>query len=328
MKKFKTVVMLALCMAMAFHALCVNAVSFDLYGQIDSEVSNAKLSNLKPFTEKAADTELRFYLNDSIQMPVFRMKFDEGAGSTVTETVTGRSFEIIGDGYEWIDDADIRYGGSAPHQIKQASALKLNNSYIDLGELEALQGISGSVTIAFWTNYEIFGRNDDFTEPYYHQYTEVKTAGTYNSAYKYDRDRYNVVFQSDRAKMCVAGQYWVFDGINSNQIQMAGSLKYNDYYNLYTVVVRKNDAGEWIGTVYGNDKHTGTSITQLNWGEQGLFDGHLYIGTPNHEGHYGSLELGIADLMVFDRALSYQERLELYYGCRQLGYYKDGVPID
>ena len=329
MRKIKSLFACAVCIIMMLNTILVNAVTFDIQSEVGSPLSDIKLGQNKPYIQKKPVTA-PFYIDNDLLKPVFRMKFDEGTGNTVTESVSGKTFNIEGNDYEWINDADIRQGSLTSGTIKQKSSLRLNNSYINLGNIDSLAGISGEVTIAFWTDFEIFGRNDDYVEKEQQQYTETKTYGTYSSAYKYDTDRRNVIFQSDNAKMCLAGQYWYFDGVDSRSIGFSGSLKNTNYYNMYIICIKKMSDGTWKGSIYGNDRQNPDSaFTMTSWGDDTkLFNGNLYIGTPSPSGKYGSMQLGIADLMVFDKAMSYQQRLELFYEYRQAGYYADGVPTE
>lgn len=333
MKKFKIFTVFVLCISMLLNIVSVYAISFDMSGQIDGEVSDKNTSALKPFVEKAKIVDNQFYLSDNIQTPVFRIKFNEGEGNKVKESISGKEYTIEGNDYEWISDADIRYGGSMPSSLKQKSALRLKNSYINLGnDFAELSSAKGEMTIVFWTNHEIFGRRDDYEEPYYQQYTQVYTSGSYKSAYKYDYNRNNVIMQSDNAKVCFTNNAVWFDGINtqSQKLKLPEAISNNNYYNMYTLVIRKNESGSFVGEIYGNDKPVPqSSIAQTSWGDDtSIFGKNMYLGTPVTDGSFGSMELGIADLMVFDRALSYQDRLELYYGYKQVGYYLDGVRTD
>ena len=332
MKKLRLITVTFLCISMLLNVMSVYAISFDMSGRIDGEVSDKNTSALKPFVEKAKITDNQFYLSDTLQTPVFRIKFDEGEGNKVKETISGKEFTIEGTDYEWITDADIRFGGSMPAPLKQKSALRLKNSYINLGdEFSNLAYIKDEMTIVFWTNHEIFGRRDDYVEPYYQQYTQVLTSGSYKSAYKYDYNRNNVIMQSDNAKVCFKYNHIWFDGINTynERLRLPESITNNNYYNMYILVMKKNESGNFVGAIYGNDRPAPQStIEQPAWGNKSIFGGNMYLGTPNAENGYGSMELGIADLMVFDRALSYQDRLELYYCYKQAGYYLDGVTTE
>ena len=323
----KWLLTLLACVFMLFNALCASAeIKFDLVGEIGGDLSDFRINAITPFVQ-TEDKREPFYTDSSIISPVFRVKLDEGDGNTVTELVSGRELEIVGDDYEWINDADIRVGSLATPAVKQKSALRLNNSYINVGEIEALESIDDGFTIAFWTNFEVFGRNDSYEEPYYHQYTEVKTYGSYKTAYKYDADRNNVIFQSDNTKMCLVNNKWKFDGMSDTATNFGGALANNNYYNMYIIVVKKDDAGTWGCKIYGNDKSIANSSTLSGWdGTKSPFEGNICIGTSNEAEGYGSMELGIADLMVFDKPLTYKERLELFYEYRQSGYYLDTVP--
>ena len=301
-------------------------VGFDLSGTEDAEVITVKESNQKPFSEKAAATEVPFYMNNDVVEPVFRMKFDEGEGNTVTESVSGKTYTIEGGNHEWVNDAEIRFGTTTPHAIRQKSALRLNDSYINLGNVEALAGLGDEFTVSFWTNFEVAGRNDDYEEPAHHVLSGVKTYGSFGSAYKYEVGRKNVIFTSDTTKLALAaGTKYAdmsFDGVSTKTSRLPMPAVETDFYNMYNLVVKKNDSGTWTTYIYGNDKPApqsgGATLDSAN-----IFDGNLYIGIPSAEGKFASSQLGIADIMVFDKALSYQERLELYYGYRQPGYYEE-----
>ena len=325
----KYILMLALCVTMLANAVCANAaVTFDLAGQIGSEVSIVKINNLKPFVEKAKSAEPQFYLEDEPIKPVVRIRFDEGEGGTVTEEVSGNELSITGSDYEWIDNADIRYGGTASNKYKQHSALRLNSSYINLGDLSVLSdSMNDGFTVIYWTNYEIFNKADNgYTEPAHLQYSGSITRGNYEAAYKYDKDRYNVILQSDNTKISMKKKAIT---VNNTAVTAPEPIVYNDFYNMYIIVVDKNDSGEWKMSIHGNDRvllSSGKTATLTDWNPETVFSGNLYIGTPDADSTYGSPELGIADLMIFDRPLTYQERLEIFYGYKQTGYYLDGVP--
>lgn len=321
MKRNRLFFAYVLCIIMLFNTLCVNAVNFDLGGQIDGVVTSEKISNLKPYTEKVET--MPFYYDNETLSPVFRMKFDEGKGTTVKESVSGKSYTISGDDFEWIENADIRYGAAMPNPIRQKSALRLNNSYINLGEVENLSGHSGELSIVLWLNTEVKGRNEDYVERPDNQYSDAKTAGTYQSAYKYDKNRLNVIFQSDSGKITFRDRFIGLNGIaNSPEIGFNGGLRNSDFYNMYTVVIRKNENGEWVASGHGNVEAVPAAKYVLSgWDTATPFGGNLYIGTPSPEGLFGSMELGIADLMVFDKALTYQERIELYNGHKEPSYY-------
>lgn len=327
----KYILMLALCVTMLANAVCANAaVTFDLAGQIGSEVSSVKINNLKPFVEKAKFDEPQFYLEDEPVEPVVRIRFDEGEGSTVTEEVSGKELTITGSDYEWIDNADIRYGGTASNKYKQHSALRLNSSYINLGDLSALSdSMNDGFTLIYWTNYEIFNKADNgYEEPAHLQYSGSITRGNYEAAYKYDQNRYNVILQSDNTKI---GMKKRAIAVNDTTVTGPEPVMYNDFYNMYIIVVDKNDSGEWTMSLHGNDRVLVTAnktSTLTDWDPETVFSGNLYIGTPDADTTYGSPQLGIADLMIFDRPLTYQERLEIFYGYKQTGYYLDGVPTN
>ena len=91
-----------------------------------------------------------------------------------------------------------------------------------------------------------------------------------------------------------------------------------NYYNLYFVTVRGGEAVT-IQT-YGNDGRSATSDNVLTIGDDANFslDGDLYIGAPDGEGR-GLITKGVADIMIFDRELTYPERLALYHGINYHG---------
>lgn len=326
MKIFRQILSMILCTLIL--PITAQALTFDLKGTVGEELLDRKTNSSQPFVQ-SDKVNTPFFIDTELLKPVLRIKFDEGSGNTVKDEVSGKEFEITGEDYEWINDADIRVGSLSPCVIKQKSALKLNSSYINIGSLAETANFDEGFTIAFWTNFEIHGRNDSFTEPYYHEYTGVKTYGSYNTAYKYDKKRYNVILQSDTAKMSVVNNHFVFDGISDVRTAFGQALANNNFYNMYIVVVKKDSSGNWICNICGNDKYSPGSEILTGWNsETSPFDGNLYIGTTVTDGSYGSPEIGIADLMIFDKPLVYSERLELFYEYRQVGYYKSGVPED
>lgn len=331
MRKIKLIIALTLSFVMLMSTFAYGAgISFDLSGQIGNEVSNKKSGNLKPFVTIYKSTAPQSYISNTMVQPVFRVRLDEGAGNTVKDEISGKSFSISGDDYEWIDNADLRYGGLGATKNKQESALKLNDSYISLGDLSSLADtMTDGFTFAFWTNYEIIDRADNgYTEPAHLQYSGAISRGRYEMAYKYDKERYNVLLQSDNTKLGLQKTAFAF---NSYKANVPGPVMYNDFYNMYFVVVEKNADGQWQMNLHANDRCTlsATNKTVLtDWTPENVFSGNLYIGTPDADATYSSSQLGIADVMIFDRPLTYQERLEVFYGYRQAAFYKDGVPTE
>lgn len=331
MRKTKLIIALALCFTLLSGTLAFGAkVSFDLSGQIGNEVSDKKNGNLSPFVSLYKSTAPQSYISNTMVQPVFRVHFDEGAGSSVTDEVSGKSFSIVGDDYEWIDNADLRYGGLGATKNKQESALRLNDSYISLGDLSSLADtMTDGFTFAFWTNYEIFNKADNgYTEPAHLQYTGVITRGDYDSAYKYDKERNNVLFQSDNVNLGLRKKQFM---LNEHGANVPSPVMHNDFYNMYFIVVSKNADGQWQMNLHANDRCalSATNRTMLtDWSPENVFSGNLYIGTPDAGAAYGSPQIGIADMMIFDRPLTYQERLNVFYGYRQAGYYKEDVPTE
>ena len=332
MRKFRLTIITALCAAMLLGQFCVRAdFSFDLEGVIDTEVTNSKINNSKPFVEKLKINTPQFYLNDTLIVPDVRVRFNEGSGNTVTEEISGQTCSIVGSDYEWIETANIRYGGTGANKYKQTSALKLNSSYINLGDLDALADTTeDGFTLAYWANYEIFDKADNgYTEPAHLQYSGSITRGNYATAYKYDKNRFNVLLQSENTKLGLKSTNFSFN--NSYSAQVPVPVMCNDFYNLYFVVVSKDDSGNWVMQLHANDRvlvsSTTAKATMENWDPANVFSGNLYIGTPSSDNTYGSPQIGIADLMIFDRPLTYQERLQIFYGYNQTGYYADNVPV-
>lgn len=331
MRKIKLIIALALSFVMLMSTFAYGAeISFDLSGQIGNEVSDKKSGSLKPFVSVYKSTDPQSYISNTMVQPVFRVRFDEGAGSTVTDEISGNSFNISGDDYEWIDNADLRYGGLGATKNKQEAALKLNDSYISLGDLSSLADtMTDGFTFAFWTNYEIIDKADNgYTEPAHLQYSGVISRGRYDTSYKYDMERYNVLLQSDNTKL---GFQKTAFALNSYKTNVPGPVMYNDFYNMYFVVVDKNADGEWQLNLHANDRcalSTANRTVLTDWSPENVFSGNLYIGTPGGDSTYGSPQLGIADMMIFDKPLTYQERLEVFYGYRQAAFYKDSVPTE
>ena len=300
-------------------------VNYDLNSRTDGEaVSKVKYSSELPYAYN--EQEKSFFGNDNASMlePVFRLKLDEGMGRTITETVSGRSAQIVGDDYEWIENANIRFGSAYPINLRSKTALKLNTSYVELGTFEDLN-ITDEATFVFWTNYEVEGRNDDYVEPEWHN---SLTYASFGSAYKYDKTDYNIILQSGDIKMGLFQNNLVFHGLHNNgRYWLRGSLVSSNQYNMHFAVVRKVGDEYYIST-YGNDDYS-TDCTRVisNWGTKTLGQQTLYLGTPEETTINGgknrlrSSQLGIADIMIFDRALNYEERLKLYYGYNHYGFY-------
>jgi len=322
MKKFIKLIIFILITALGANTYAV-ATNFDFNGKTSgTPLPKIKESNALPYVDKLKPTN-PFYLNNDILDPVFRLKLDEGKGNIITESVSGRTAEIIGDDYEWVQNARIRYGCSVPIKYRSNTALRLNNSYVNLGKFEDLD-IKDEATIVFWTNFEIKGRNDSYVEPDWHN---SLTYGSYGAAYKYDKNATNVILQCGNARMCIKQKNIILPGIGGDTTySLPNALVCNDYYNMYFLTVKIID-GQANLFVYGNDNSAiNSQKTVYNWGKATFGSDTLYLGTPNPSGSTRSCELGIADLMIFNRALTYQERLMLYYGYNQMGYVSSSIP--
>ena len=279
---------------------------------------------VKEYTPKREREDV--VVNNNLLTPVFRLKLNEGSGDTVTESVSGKSFKIDG-GYEWID-TEIRYGNLLPIQKRSSTALKLDSTAsINLGEIEALKNLDfskDSMTIAFWTNTEVFSQREGYeeTDPYHLS----DSYGTIRCGNKYSNTAYHVIFQSRGTEknfefaMKYNSVFFRGNGITNygDGYRVPQPLLDTNYYNLYFVTVRGGE--EVTIQTYGNDGRSATSDNVLTIGDDANFslDGDLYIGAPDGEGR-GLITKGVADIMIFDRELTYPERLALYHGINYHG---------
>lgn len=297
--------------------------SFNLGAKAPGEaVSNIKTGVNMPYVGSVFEST-PFYLNNNILDPVFRLRLDEGSGNVITESISGRRAEIIGEDYEWIKDAGIRFGSSVPVRLRSNTALRLNSSYVNLGKFEDLN-LDKEATIVFWTNYELQGRNGDYTEPVWQ--TGITNA-TYSSAYKYDKDAHNVILKFGNTKFSIYQRNVTFDGLTGATYYLPAAIAHNNYYNMYFITIKTADDGNAYVSVYGNDINNSAYEKLLSgWSANNFGKEDVYLGMPEPEGNLRSSQLGIADLMIFDRALSYPERLMLYNGFNQTGYYSNRIP--
>jgi hypothetical protein len=316
MKKISVLLLFVFIMSMPVTNVFAGAITgtsfFDLGNMRPGGIISDYERDGLPYVQKKENI-----LNNDILDPVFRLKLNEGNGSTVTEAVSGRTAVITG-GYEWVDDAKIRYGCSLPLQYRSNTALKLESgSYINLGNFPELD-FNKDMTIAFWTNTEVQGRKDDYVEAADHlslSYGHIRCAN------KFSNLDYNVIFHTGNFDFSIKynSVWFTGSGFSNAQCRVPQPLLDTNYYNLYFIVIRGGE--QVLIETYGNDKDTPSGTTAMeSWGTATFADGDLYIGTPNIGTYTHSSHLGLADIMIFDKVLTYQERLKLYYGINQYGF--------
>lgn len=292
------------------------------YSKIFAFSNREKLSPINIKTAEQTDFAEKLDLK-----PVLHLKLNEGEGDTVFESVSGRELKIDG-GFEWIK-TDIRYGSAVPVKNRSDYALRLGNgSSINLGEIEKLKNIDfsngGSITIAFWTNTEVKGHNESYTEAPEHL---SKSNGNIRCGNKFSNQDNHVILHNANFDFIMKYNNVSFSGknVSSETARVAQPLLDTDYYNLYFVVIKGTPDGTLMMT-YGNDQPAAVSGGTVALANSGgiKFDGDLYLGVPGNINPWGAeykniSNLGIADVMIFDRELDMSERLELYHGMKYFG---------
>lgn len=329
MKKFKRIILLMTAAITVFQASAFGMkINYDSNAMKAGEsVKRVKVSENAPYIGSRENTT-PFYCeneNEAIK-PVFRLKLNEGRGKTVTEAVSGKTSEIIGSDFEWVENAKIRYGSMTPETYRSNTALKLNTSYINLGKLENLKLDTNQMTIVYWTNYEIKGRNDDYTEPSYHQ---SLTYGSYKSSYKFEKNIDQLLIRCGNFDLSLNGDKLKFPSLgNGTTWDYDYSVINNDYYNMYYVKIKK------VGDVY---KAYTSANEQMNMASSkvlgkctdeilnSLSENDFYIGSSSPDNGERSPQMGLADIMIFDKALDYWELMNIYYGYNQKGYHAANV---
>lgn len=322
MKKFYKIGVLVLSVLFTIQTAGFTAdVDYSFRDKAEGEsVKRVKTSVKVPYVADREDPTPFYYNNELIQ-PVFRLKMNEGSGNIVKESVSGKEATIVGDDYEWVENAGIRFGSMTPVVNRSNTALKLNTSYINLGKLDTLKFEEDAMTIVYWTNYEIKGRNEDYTEPAWH---ESKTYGAYKSSYKLDRDIHQILLQCGDLDLSLYNDKVMFPTLgNGSSYNMDYSLVNNAYYNMYYIKIKKS------GNVYkaytsANERMNMASAKAIPGWSKDIFDSlcthDFYIGTPDPDEAKRSPQMGIADIMIFDGALDYWELMNVYYGYNQIEY--------
>lgn len=301
-------------------------IDYVLSKNTGENVKRVKISEKAPYVA-SRENPTPFYYNDEFTEvePLFRVKFNEGTGNTVKESVSGKEATIVGEDYEWVENAEIRYGCMTPVTYRSNTALKLNNSYINLGKLDNLKFEKDGMTIVYWTNYEIKGRNEDYVEPSHHQ---SYTYGSYKSAYKLDKDINHMLLKCGGMSVALHNEGIKFPGISDSLLKYEYSVVNNDNYNMYYIKIKKV-GNSYKAQLSANERmNMSASAAVSNWKAdifENMSQNDLYIGTANPSASERSPQMGIADLMIFDGALNYWELMNVYYGYNQVEYQESKV---
>ncbi len=236
-----------------------------------------------------------------------RLKLDEGEGSAVKDSVSGKTFSIEGGGQIWAENAQIRYGAILPLKERSSTALKLNKTaYINLGNVEGLD-FSKDMTFVFWSNPETKrGYGVEWNLPGDKNYTHKQVLFKSDDVTIYQQKNY-LYFRTSEEEMFVPLQ-WAASNANY----------YNLNYVTYYAPVTNTDGSVTPAhfEVFANDQINPNQNKQvtIDLNTKSLSSGNLYLGTPNASETEYSMWFGLADVMIYDRALTPTERRAIYYG--------------